>query len=75
MIYDEVTKPLVPCIVKFWSTRQMGRGCAEVAVYYLYCLKHNQDLNYHTNTCFNGNNLRIPREQIVKVETDPRPNN
>lgn len=67
-IHDELNKALVPVIVKFWSAKQRGIGCVEAALYYVYLSLHGHKLTMHANTCFDGKNELIPREQIIRVE-------
>ena len=67
-LHDTVCDALIPYVVKFWSSKQTGRGCIESAMYYLYCTAHGQGLSINANTCFDGNNCAIPRKQIVKIE-------
>lgn len=69
MIHDIVRISLVPYIIKFWSSEIIGKSCIESALYYLYRTTHGHSLSINANTCFDGRNRIIPREQIVKVET------
>ena len=67
-IHDTVAASLVPHIVTFWSDKYTGKDCVESAIYYLYCVIHGHELSMYANTCFNGENCRVPPEQIVKIE-------
>lgn len=67
-IHNDLREALVPYIVKFWSNEQSDKSYAEAAMYYLYCTVHGLDLSIYANTCFIGDNNRIPREHIVSVE-------
>lgn len=68
MIHDELHQHLTPYIVKFWSPKQTSKSCVESAMYYLYCTAHGEKLSTYANTCFDGENSPVPREQIVKIE-------
>ena len=67
-IHDELSKALVPYIVKFWSNEENGKLHIEPALYYLYCIMQGQELTDIANTCFDGKNSAVPPEQIVKVD-------
>jgi len=67
-IQDKVTAALLPCIVKFRSDRVIRRGCIEAAVYYLYLTGRGERLSMYANTCYDGRNTPVPREQIIDVE-------
>ncbi|MFA6101854.1 MAG: hypothetical protein WCV67_07960 [Victivallaceae bacterium] len=67
-IFDQLQKKLAPCIVKFVSDRKTGRDCIESALYYLYVLEHNERLTESANTCFDGQNEKIPHGQIKSIE-------
>ena len=68
VIHDDLYHALTPYIVKFWSQKQISKSCIEVAMYYLYCTAHGQKLSIDANTCYDGGNSSVPREQITKVE-------
>lgn len=63
-----VKKSLVPCIVKFKSSKRVGKGCISPALYYLYKICHNEELSIYSNTCFDGEDKSIPIEDIIKIE-------
>lgn len=67
-IFAPLQKKLMPCIVKFASDRKTGSDCIESAMYYLYVLEHNARLTDSANTCFDGQNEKIPSGQIKSVE-------
>ena len=67
-IHDSVCSWLIPHIIKFWSSDKTDKSCVESAMYYLYCTMHGQSMSIHANTCFDGMNLAVTREQIVKIE-------
>ncbi len=67
-IHDQLMQALQPTIVKFWSTKDLGFGCVESALYYLYLTAHDERLNLWCNTCFDGENEAISSEQIICVE-------
>ena len=67
-IFAPLQEKLIPCIVKFASDRKTGRDCIESAMYYLYVLEHNTRLTDSANTCFDGQNEKIPLGQIKSVE-------
>lgn len=68
MLHDSVCAALVPYVIKFWSRKRTGKDCIQAAIYYLYCSMHNQKLSIYANTCYDAENVMIPREQIVKIE-------
>ena len=68
MIDRELSQALTPYIVKFWSCNQIGENLVESALYYLYCLAHDQPLSIDANNCFDGQNSPIPPGQIDEVE-------
>ncbi len=67
-IIDILEKALKPKIVKFSSDKKIGVSCIEAALYYAYRISNNQSLSLNTNTCFDGNNMAIPYNNILKVE-------
>lgn len=67
-IDEQLCNALTPYIVKFWSTKRLGRDCIESAMYYLYLTAHSQELSIGANTCFDGENSCVAATQIVKVE-------
>jgi hypothetical protein len=72
VIHERLCNALTPFIVKFWSTRILGKNCVESAMYYLYSTAHEEELCDLANTCYDGANSRVPPERIVCVEV-PRP--
>lgn len=68
LIHDDLCRALTPYIVKFWSQKQISKSCVDSAMYYLYRTAHGQSLNIDANTCFDGRNSSVPREQITYVE-------
>ena len=67
-LHEHLRAALTPYIVKFWSRKRLHKDCIESAMYYLYLTAHEQELSMDANTCFDGENSRIPPEQIVKIE-------
>lgn len=67
-ITDKVANALTPCMVKFKSTRELGRPCLEAAVYYVYLTGRGHPLSFHSNTCFDGRSSTIPLKDIISIE-------
>ena len=72
VIHERLCNALTPFIVKFWSTKMLGKNCVESAMYYLYSTAHEEELCDLANTCYDGANSRVPPERIVCVGV-PRP--
>jgi hypothetical protein len=67
-IYEDVSKSLKPCIIKFKSSHGINKVYVRSALYYLYACIHNVKLSLDTNACFDANNNKIPLEDIMKIE-------
>lgn len=67
-IHEELNQGLVPMIVKFWSVDQRSDNCVGVAMYYLYITLHSREMLLDANTCYDGENVAIPPERILRVE-------
>jgi hypothetical protein len=55
-----------PCVVKFVAGPR--GGCVSAAVYHLYNVYRGNSCSIQCNTCFDGDGVTIPREDILKVE-------
>ncbi len=66
-IDEQLRAALVPCVVKFWSNKQIS-GTIPAAMYYLYCTAHGRGLTIDANTCYDGGNEWVPPEQLVGIE-------
>lgn len=62
-----LSRALVPTIIKFWSVNTCERRCIETALYYLYLTSHGMPLNDAVSTCYDGNSVAVPFEQIIAV--------
>ena len=67
-IEAELEQALEPRIVKFWSDRRVDLAYVATALLYLYAKVREQQPIPDANTCFDGQNVVIPLEQIVSVK-------
>lgn len=67
-IQNQVENALVPTVVKFFSEDPNKQYGLDAAIYYAYVTHRKLGLSHLANTCFEGENLRIPPAQIVYVE-------
>lgn len=67
-IKSDVIKALVPCIIKFKSTKRTDKWVIYRAIIYLYRKLNNLPFIVDANTCFDSKNETIPIKDIVKIE-------
>ena len=63
-----IIESLKPCIVKFTSKKSITNDLFEAVLYYLRLTIREESLNSYANRCFNGEGLKIPFENILKID-------
>jgi len=63
-----IVESLKPCIVKFTSKKCITNEIFEAILYYLLLTIREESLNNDANICFDGEGLKIPSENILKID-------
>lgn len=71
-IIEEYQKKLKPCIVKFSAPEDSDSfGNTIAALSYAYTCVRKKEVGMNAVTCFDGNNQKIPSENIISIEYIP----
>ncbi len=66
-IYEEITKKLDKCIVKFNSDKYTSHNLLAPAILYCWCVVRGDEFSSFANTCFDAEGTPIHTNQIVSV--------
>ena len=67
-IYDEVSKALVRCVVKFSEEVEADLGVIKAALYYAYTYANDLPVSDNSVCDYDGGDCAVPHEDIISVE-------
>jgi hypothetical protein len=67
-IYDEISKILVPCVVKFSEEGEANQGAIEAALFYAYTYANDLPVSINSVWCFDGEDCAVPYNNIAYVK-------